>query len=72
MYAIRSYYASVTKLMTAMVVLDAGQPLDQWVSIDGWLEKTDKNAYSRLRLGSESRRDQLLKLALMSSRNNFV
>jgi D-alanyl-D-alanine endopeptidase (penicillin-binding protein 7) len=61
--------ASVTKLMTAMVVLDAGQPLDQWVSIDGWLEKTDKNAYSRLRLGSESRRDQLLKISLMSSEN---
>jgi D-alanyl-D-alanine endopeptidase (penicillin-binding protein 7) len=61
--------ASVTKLMTAMVVLDAGQPLDEWVPILGWEKKTEKNAYSRIRVDSESRRDQLLKLALMSSEN---
>ncbi|MGE0623674.1 MAG: D-alanyl-D-alanine endopeptidase [Pseudomonadales bacterium] len=61
--------ASVTKLMTAMVVLDAGQPLEEWVPILGWAEKTGKNSYSRLRVDSESRRDQLLKLALMSSEN---
>jgi len=61
--------ASVTKLMTAMVVLDGGQPLDEWVPILGWAQKTEKNGYSRLRVDSESRRDQLLKLALMSSEN---
>jgi len=61
--------ASVTKLMTAMVVLDAGQPLDEWVPILGWQKKTEKNAYSRIRIDSESRRDQLLKIALMSSEN---
>ena len=61
--------ASVTKVMTAMVVLDAGQPLDEWVPILGWEKKTEKNAYSRIRVDSESRRDQLLKLALMSSEN---
>lgn len=61
--------ASVTKLMTAMVVLDAGQPLDEWLPILGWERKTDKNGYSRLRISSESRRDQLLKIALMSSEN---
>ena len=61
--------ASVTKVMTAMVVLDAGQPLDEWVPILGWEKKTGKNGYSRLRIDSTSRRDQLLKLALMSSEN---
>ncbi len=61
--------ASVTKLMMAMVVLDARQPLDEWLPILGWAEKTEKNGYSRLRVDSESRRDQLLKIALMSSEN---
>lgn len=61
--------ASVTKLMTAMVVLDAGQPLDEWLVISGWQNNTGKNGYSRLRIGSQSRRDQLLKIALMSSEN---
>lgn len=61
--------ASVTKLMTAMVVLDGRQPLGEWVPILGWEKKTGKNGYSRLRVDSKSRRDQLLKLALMSSEN---
>lgn len=61
--------ASVTKLMTAMVILDGGQPLDESITILGWEKKTDKNAYSRIRVDSKSRRDQLLKIALMSSEN---
>ncbi|MFV2091137.1 MAG: D-alanyl-D-alanine endopeptidase [Pseudomonadales bacterium] len=61
--------ASITKLMTAMVVLDAKQPLDEWIEILGWQEKTRKNAYSRLRIGSSSTRAQLLQIALMSSEN---
>lgn len=61
--------ASVTKLMMAMVVLDGGQRLDEWVPILGWERKTEKNGYSRLRIDSQSRRDQLLKIALMSSEN---
>ena len=61
--------ASVTKLMTAMVVLDGGQPLDEQITILGWQKKTAKNGYSRIRVDSRSRRDQLLKLALMSSEN---
>lgn len=61
--------ASVTKLMTAMVVLDAGQPLDEWLIIVGWNRDLDKNAYSRMRIGSEAQRGQLLRLALMSSEN---
>jgi len=55
--------------MTAMVVLDGEQSLNETITILGWQKKTDKNAYSRIRVDSKSRRDQLLKIALMSSEN---
>lgn len=61
--------ASVTKLMTAMVVLDGGQPLDEWLTIVDWPRERSKNAYSRLRIGSEAQRRELLRIALMSSEN---
>jgi len=61
--------ASVTKLMTAMIVLDGGQPLEEWVTIVGWDRDIEKNAYSRLRRGSEAQRGELLRIALMSSEN---
>lgn len=61
--------ASVTKLMTAMVVIDGGQPLDEWLTIVDWNRALKKNAYSRLRIGSEARREELLRIALMSSEN---
>ena len=61
--------ASVTKLMTAMVVLDAGQPLDDPVVIG--IDDFDllKGSHSRLRLGSELPRGEMLRLALMASEN---
>jgi D-alanyl-D-alanine endopeptidase (penicillin-binding protein 7) len=61
--------ASVTKLMTAMVVLDAEQSLEESISIVGWGRSVGKNGFSRLRVGSESTRGQLVRLALMSSDN---
>lgn len=61
--------ASVTKLMTAMVVLDGGQALDEWLTIVDWAHDTGKNAYSRLRIGSEAKRGELLQIAVMSSEN---
>lgn len=61
--------ASVTKLMTAVVVLDGGQPLDEWLPVVDWHSELDKNAYSRLRIGSQARRSELLRIALMSSEN---
>lgn len=61
--------ASITKLMTALVVLDSGQDLDQWVEIPKPDRNTSKNAYSRIRIGSELKRRDLLRLALMSSEN---
>lgn len=61
--------ASITKLMTAMVVLDARLPLDQKLAVDISQTPEMKGIYSRVRLNSEiSRRDMLL-LALMSSEN---
>ncbi|HUX26718.1 MAG TPA: D-alanyl-D-alanine endopeptidase [Burkholderiales bacterium] len=61
--------ASITKLMTAMVVLDAGVDLNQDVTISSadkdWLLGTR----SRLRPGATLSRKELLRLALMSSEN---
>ena len=61
--------ASITKLMTAMVVLDGGQPLDEWLPIVKPKKTHGKNAYSRLRTGSEATRASLLRLTLMASEN---
>ncbi|HTS23108.1 MAG TPA: D-alanyl-D-alanine endopeptidase [Casimicrobiaceae bacterium] len=61
--------ASVTKLMTAMVVLDAGQPLDERLTVSiGDLDLL-KGSHSRLNLGSELSRGEMLKVALMASEN---
>lgn len=61
--------ASVTKLMTAMVVLDAGQPLDEMVSVTSADVDTLKGTGSRLRVGTTLSREEMLHLALMSSEN---
>src|SRR5262245_11724700 len=61
--------ASLTKLMMAMVVLDGEQPLDEWLKVVARDEPIGKNAYSRLRIGSEAKRRDLLLIALMSSEN---
>ncbi|HEU0282665.1 MAG TPA: D-alanyl-D-alanine endopeptidase [Gallionella sp.] len=61
--------ASITKLMTAMVVLDAQQPLDEEVSIDVADIDTLKGTRSRLRVGMKLTRKELLQLALMASEN---
>jgi len=61
--------ASVTKLMTAMVVLDSGAPLDEWLQIVQRSDDPPKNAFSRMRIGSEAKRGDLLRITLMSSEN---
>jgi D-alanyl-D-alanine endopeptidase (penicillin-binding protein 7) len=61
--------ASITKLMTAMVVLDAQQPLDEEITIDKSDIDTLKGTRSRLRVGMKLTRNELLKLALMASEN---
>jgi len=65
----RTPIASITKLMTAMVVLDAQQPLDEEISIDIADIDTLKGTRSRLRVGMKLTRNELLKLALMASEN---
>jgi serine-type D-Ala-D-Ala endopeptidase (penicillin-binding protein 7) len=61
--------ASVTKLMTAMVVLDADQTLDEPIGVDIGDVDLIKGSHSRLRLGSELPRREMLRLALMASEN---
>lgn len=61
--------ASITKLMTAIVVLDSHVDLDDYVSISSSDVDTLRNTYSRLRIGMQLRRRDLLLLALMSSEN---
>jgi len=61
--------ASITKLMTAMVVLDAQQNLDQLLTVDVADLDYLKASRSRLAIGSELSRREMLQLALMSSEN---
>jgi D-alanyl-D-alanine endopeptidase (penicillin-binding protein 7) len=61
--------ASITKLMTAMVVLDAGQSLDQRITISEAERDRLRSTSSRLPIGTTLTRRELLRLALMSSEN---
>ncbi len=61
--------ASVTKLMTAMVVLDAKLPLDQALPVTIREAKEMQGVFSRVRIGSEISRREMLLLTLMSSEN---
>lgn len=61
--------ASITKLMTAMVVLDAKLNLDEDIRIGEDDVDTLRGSRSRLRVGAELSRSEALLLALMSSEN---
>ncbi len=61
--------ASVTKLMTAMVVLDAKLPMDEMLTMTIANNPEMKGVYSRVRLGSELSRRETLLITLMSSEN---
>jgi len=61
--------ASITKLMTAVVVLDAKLPLDQPVTITRADVDRLKGTQSRLKLGVSLPRRDMLRLALMASEN---
>ncbi len=61
--------ASITKLMTALVVLDAKLPLDEPIKISSQDRSTDKGDASRLPIGTTLTRGELMHLALMSSEN---
>ena len=61
--------ASITKLMTALVVADAGLPLDEPIQLTTEDRIVGKGASSRLLLGTTLTRGDLIHLALMSSEN---
>jgi serine-type D-Ala-D-Ala endopeptidase (penicillin-binding protein 7) len=61
--------ASITKLMTALVVTEAGLPLDEVLTVDAQDVDTEKGSGSRLRVGTALTREEMLNLALMASEN---
>lgn len=61
--------ASITKLMTAMVVLDATLPMDKPITITNADIDTVKKSSSRLEIGTTLSRHDVMWLALMSSEN---
>lgn len=62
--------ASITKLMTAMVVADAQLPLDERLTV-GLIDQLDTGKFSRSRLrpGTQLTRGELMHLSLMASEN---
>ena len=61
--------ASITKLMTALVVMESGEPLTEWLDFRERHVPAPANAYTRIRVSSELRRSDVLRIALMSSEN---
>lgn len=61
--------ASLTKLMTGLLVAEAGLAMDQTLTIDSEDVDRLKNSGSRLRVGHRLSRGEALHLALMSSEN---
>jgi D-alanyl-D-alanine endopeptidase (penicillin-binding protein 7) len=61
--------ASITKLMTAVVVTEANLPLDEMLTVTEEDVDTEKGSHSRLRVGTQLTRGEMLHLALMASEN---
>lgn len=61
--------ASISKLMTALIVLEAGLPMPEMLEISQADVDTERNTRSRLRTGTRLSRGEMLHLALMSSEN---
>jgi D-alanyl-D-alanine endopeptidase (penicillin-binding protein 7) len=61
--------ASITKLMTGLVVLEAGQSMDDLITITQDDVDTEKGSRSRLAVGTQLTRGELMHLALMASEN---
>lgn len=61
--------ASLTKLMTSLVVVEANQPLDETLTITQDDIDTEKGSRSRLSVGTQLTRGEMLHLALMASEN---
>jgi D-alanyl-D-alanine endopeptidase (penicillin-binding protein 7) len=61
--------ASITKLMTAVVALDAKQPLDELLTVSNHEATELRSVFSRVRVNSQLSRRELLQLTLMASEN---
>nr|WP_096349049.1 serine hydrolase [Hydrogenophaga crassostreae] len=61
--------ASLTKLMTGLVLADANLPMDEMITITSDDVDTVKNSRSRLAVGTTASRGEMMHLALMSSEN---
>jgi D-alanyl-D-alanine endopeptidase (penicillin-binding protein 7) len=61
--------ASITKLMTSLVVVEANQDLNELLTVTEDDVDREKNSHSRLRVGSQLTRANMLHIALMSSEN---
>ncbi|MCU0968371.1 MAG: D-alanyl-D-alanine endopeptidase [Rubrivivax sp.] len=61
--------ASITKLMTALVVTEAGLSMDEVLTVSQEDVDTEKGSRSRLAVGTRLTRGEMLHLALMSSEN---
>lgn len=61
--------ASITKLMTAIVVIESGLPFDEPLTVSQADVDTEKGSRSRLHVGARLTRGQMLHLALMASEN---
>lgn len=61
--------ASVTKLMTAMVTLDAKLPLNDKLLFTQQQRQANNNYFTRIRVGSMLPRKDVIRIALMSSEN---
>src|SRR3974390_1432367 len=61
--------ASITKLMTALVVMEADQPLDEILTVTESDRSYGKGSVSRLSPGTQLSRGDFMHLALMSSEN---
>lgn len=61
--------ASITKLMTGLIISEAGLPMDEMITITQDDVDTEKGSSSRLRVGTSLSRGELMHLSLMSSEN---
>jgi D-alanyl-D-alanine endopeptidase (penicillin-binding protein 7) len=62
--------ASITKLMTALVVAEAGLPMEEMLTVSSTDElDTGKHSSSRLHVGARLSRGEMMHLALMASEN---
>jgi serine-type D-Ala-D-Ala endopeptidase (penicillin-binding protein 7) len=61
--------ASITKLMTAVIVTEASLPMDEMLTVSAEDLEATAGSRSRLALGTQLSRNEMLHLALMASEN---